>query len=586
MYKFISNDNCYQDYEIVETQTFQTVSLFENNSVVKTSKLFSNDTFDYNDNNIHIVHSHVRSCKHIPGVVSLNISFGKFKDKMLYLCKPDDKRIPFFLVPYKIPYSFDKSVKKIYITFKYEEWEENMPRGSMLQNFGNIEDVNNYYEYILYCKSLNVSIQPFTKTARKRLEGNSKEQIIQNIQNMHNIEQITKKDEYIFTLDANISNDHDDAISYHFKEHKITIYIANVSLIMEYLDLWDSFTDRISTIYLPDKKRPMIPPVLTETLLSLDEKERRLCYALDIYYDEENRIINQKLKLCVAYISKNYSHDQKEDYENKKNYKKISEILKINNSKDIVTHLMIHFNKYLADYLYSKNIGIYRHYHNLNSHSHARIKNVDDDTTSELKKVNIPKAILFHISNFKTHSSRYCLLHNNDKEYAENAGENIFVSNDLYLQASSPIRRIVDIINNIALLRVLLGESVHFKKADKFYEFWTSPQQLEYINISSRTIRKVQSKCKIYSQYLYNKENNITQNYEGYVFDKLEKHDGKFQYMVYLPSLKLTTYITVLQDLENYSCHLFQLFVFMNQEQDKNKIKLQLCYVSKNNDLM
>ena len=243
----------------------------------------------------------------------------------------------------------------------------------MLQNFGNIEDVNNYYEYILYCKSLNVSIQPFTKTARKRLEGNSKEQIIQNIQNMHNIEQITKKDEYIFTLDANISNDHDDAISYHFKEHKITIYIANVSLIMEYLDLWDSFTDRISTIYLPDKKRPMIPPVLTETLLSLDEKERRLCYALDIYYDEENRIINQKLKLCVAYISKNYSHDQKEDYENNKYYKKISEILKINNSKDIVTHLMIHFNKYLADYLYSKNIGIYRHYHNLNSHSHARV---------------------------------------------------------------------------------------------------------------------------------------------------------------------------------------------------------------------
>ena len=123
-------------------------------------------------------------------------------------------------------------------------------------------------------------------------------------------------------------------------------------------------------------------------------------------------------------------------------------------------------------------------------------------------------------------------------------------------------------------MRVLLGESVHFKKADKFYEFWTSPQQLEYINISSRTIRKVQSKCKIYSQYLYNKENNITQNYVGYVFDKLEKHDGKFQYMVYLPSLKLTTYITVLQDLENYSCHLFQLFVFMNQEQDKNKIKL------------
>ena len=575
MYKFISNDNIYQDYEIVETQTFQKITLFENNSIIETSKLFSNDTFDYKGGEIEILHSHVRSCKHIPGVISLNISFGKYKDKLLYLCKPDDKRIPFFLVPYKLPYSFDKSVKKIYITFKYESWDENMPRGSMLQNFGNIEDVNNYYEYILYCKSLNVSIQPFTKTARKRLENKSTEQIIQNIQNLYDIEQITKKDEFIFTLDSNVSNDHDDAISYNFKEHKITVYISNVSLVMEYLDLWDSFTDRISTIYLPDKKRPMIPPVLTETLLSLDEKERRLCYTLEIFFDEDNNIKRQNLKLCVAYISKNYSHDQKDIYESNKYYKKISEILKIRNSKDIVTHLMIHFNKYLADYLFLKNIGIYRHYHGMDS---DKIMKFDEESnTTSIEKSKIPKAILFHISNFKTHSSRYCLLQNDGSTNE---------TNSLYLQASSPIRRIVDIINNIALLKILLSNSEHFQKADKFYKHWTSPEQLEYINISSRTIRKVQSKCKIYAQYLHNKENNITQNYEGYVFDKLQKYDGKYQYMVYLPSLKLTTYITVLQDLENYSCHLFQLFVFMNQEQDKNKIKLQLCYVSKNNDLI
>ena len=575
MYKFISNDNIYQDYEIVETQTFQKITLFENNSIIETSKLFSNDTFDYKGGKIEIIHSHVRSCKHIPGVISLNISFGKYKDKLLYLCKPDDKRIPFFLVPYKLPYSFDKSIKKIYITFKYESWDENMPRGSMLQNFGNIEDVNNYYEYILYCKSLNVSIQPFTKTARKRLENKSTEQIIQNIQNLYDIEQITKKDEFIFTLDSNVSNDHDDAISYNFKEHKITVYISNVSLVMEYLDLWDSFTDRISTIYLPDKKRPMIPPVLTETLLSLDEKERRLCYTLEIFFDEDNNIKRQNLKLCVAYISKNYSHDQKDIYESNKYYKKISEILKIRNSKDIVTHLMIHFNKYLADYLFLKNIGIYRHYHGMDS---DKIMKFDEESnTTPIEKSKIPKAILFHISNFKTHSSRYCLLQNDGSTNE---------TNSLYLQASSPIRRIVDIINNIALLKILLSNSEHFQKADKFYKHWTSPEQLEYINISSRTIRKVQSKCKIYAQYLHNKENNITQNYEGYVFDKLQKYDGKYQYMVYLPSLKLTTYITVLQDLENYSCHLFQLFVFMNQEQDKNKIKLQLCYVSKNNDLI
>ena len=52
MYKFISKDNHYEDYEIVETQTFKNVPLFENNSIVKTSKLFSNDTFDYEEGEI------------------------------------------------------------------------------------------------------------------------------------------------------------------------------------------------------------------------------------------------------------------------------------------------------------------------------------------------------------------------------------------------------------------------------------------------------------------------------------------------------------------------------------------------------
>ena len=179
-------------------------------------------------------------------------------------------------------------------------------------------------------------------------------------------------------MDSNIANDHDDAISYNFKEHKITVYISNVSLVMDHLDLWDSFTERISTIYLPDKKRPMIPPVLIETLLSLDEKEKRLCYALDIFFDGKNQISRQKLKICLAYISKNYSHDQKDIYENNKHYKKISEILKINNSKDIVTHLMIHFNKYLAEYLYTKGLGIYRQCHHLNN---ERINEKDKNNT-------------------------------------------------------------------------------------------------------------------------------------------------------------------------------------------------------------
>ena len=112
-----------------------------------------------------------------------------------------------------------------------------------------------------------------------------------------------------------------------------------------------------------------------------------------------------------------------------------------------------------------------------------------------------------------------------------------------------------------------------------FYHNWTQPDEIEFINISSRAIRKIQSKCRIYQQYQKNKEQGRDMLYYGYVFDKILKEgDKKYQYMVYIQELNLTTYITLLQDLEEYSSHMFALYIFMNEENDKKKIKLQLCY--------
>ena len=48
--------------------------------------------------------------------------------------------------------------------------------------------------------------------------------------------------------------------------------------------------------------------------------------------------------------------------------------------------------------------------------------------------------------------------------------------------------------------------------------------------------------------------------------------------MVYVPDIEITTYVTILNDLDNYSSHFFSLFVFMSEENEKKKIKLQLLY--------
>ena len=557
MYKLLTEDKHYVNTRVVETNTFQEVSL---DIDIVGSKLFSNDIFDFENNKINIAHSHVRSCVDIPGILDLGITHGKHKGKFLYLCKPDDKRLPNFLVPYKQPYKFDKSVNKLYVTFCFDNWDNKQPLGSMRQNFGNIENINNFYEYILYCKSLNVSIQQFTRNAKSKMANKSSEEIVDNISKIYELECVSKSDEFIFTLDSQSSNDRDDALSYNFRERKATIYITNVALVMEYLDLWNSFTKRISTIYLPDKKRTMLPANINELLLSLDAKQNRICYALELFYDEQDNIVKQNIKVCKAYISRNYYYESPEKYENNKHYMRLLDIVNAENSKDLITKMMILFNRRIAEYLSVSSSGVYRD-----------LTIIDDKTLNQRGAVSpppidaLPPEIFQHIKRWRTNSSKYSLLnHIEDKS-------------DLYMQATSPMRRLVDVLNNISIL-----ERLGMMRSDStlaFYKHWTEDTQLEYINLSSRSIRKIQSKCQIYAQYMQNKENNVKMNYVGYLFDKIAKHDGKYQYMVYLPQVRLTTYVTLLDDLENYSKHLFNLYVFMNQEQDKNKIKLQLCVV-------
>ena len=551
MYKFILEDKYYKTFQVVDTETFQQLDMFQTIDITK-SKLFSNDTFNFENNVFSVVHSHVRSHEDIPGVLDMNTTHGKHKDKFLYICKPDDKRIPNFLVPYKQPYAFDKSVKKIYITFSFDHWKDDIPRGSMKQNFGSIEVMNNYYEYILYCKSLNVSIQKFTKEARKKLENTCAEQVINSISNKYDLEYISKKDEFIFTIDSSSSSDHDDAISYNQQMNKVTIYITNVALIMDHLELWSSFTKRISTMYLPDKRRTMLPVLLNEYLLSLDATKDKICYALEIFYDENDNIERHNVKVCKAHISKNYSHEDYELFSKKKSYMKLISLFKVDNSKDLITNMMIYFNEYTAHYLSCEKRGVYRNINNI----------LKKDISFNGEAEHLPVKVLQHICRIRTNSSKYGLYEETEK------------NTRLYLQASSPIRRLVDILNNISILKMMNFES---KAMDNFLEYWTKEEQMEYINISSRSIRKVQSKCQLLAQYFFNKENNISQTYQGYVFDKICKSDGKFQYMVYIPILNLTTYATFLKNIENYTSCEFKLFVFMNQEQDKNKIKLQLC---------
>ena len=492
MYKIVFENQT--DYEIFNADTFQKVDM------KPTLKLFNNDTFD-----TEIVHSPTRIDKYIPGVLDLKRTYGK-DGKFLYLCKPDDKRLPLFIVPYAIPVTFIKNTKYLYITFQFIHWENDLPRGSITQNLGCVDEPEHFYEYMLYCKSLNVSIQSFTKNVNKSLKEN--EDVINKIATKYSI---PFRKANVFTVDSNGSIDLDDAIS--IKDNIFSVYIAHVPVIMDYLNLWDSFTKRISNIYLPDKKRNMLPSSLAE-LCSLNAGCHRICLAMDM-----NMVTKEyTFSVCVVKIKNNYNYNS----ELGEDYQKIRELFNLKNSNELISKIMILFNTNAASTLKMHKNGIYK---NVINHTYDFMKNQASD---------------------------YQL-------YDDNVN---------YLHITSPIRRLVDILN---IYQLSVNENLfQFSgNARAFNDKWLS--QLDYVNKCFKSIKKVQNKCKMLSVFDREKHNI----YKGYVYDKIIRTDQKYKYQVFLYDLQLIYDLTILDDLAegDYS---FKLFVFHDESKLRNKVKLQL----------
>ena len=142
---------------------------------------------------------------------------------------------------------------------------------------------------------------------------------------------------------------------------------------------------------------------------------------------------------------------------------------------------------------------------------------------------------------------------------------------DAYVHMTSPIRRLVDLLNMIQFLRTELSE-----EAQTFLSKWLN--QLDYINLTMRSIRKVQSDCFLLD-LCQRSALAMESIFESYLFDKIERQDGFYQYMVYLPELKLTSRIIVRENVEEYERKMCKLFVFNEEETLKKKIRLQIVWI-------
>jgi len=507
MYRF----NVGESYIFCDTIEFNGVEL-----TIDSSKLFHLDEFNLIDNHYSITYSQVRNNMYIAGILDLSKTYGK-DSKLLYKCIPDDKRIPAFLIPYCKPPTFDKSCRYLYVTFQFKHWEHEHPHGILTNTIGNVEETKNMYEYMLFCKSLNHPIQPFTKKTIEQLKKHNDDVTIT---------QFPIRKGHIFTIDSTKSVDYDDAIS--IQGNVISVYISNVPIILDHLNLWESFSKRISTIYLPDKKRSMLPNVLTNKVSSLKQNTYRICLVMDIEY-RDHKVYSSTFSICKALISRNYSFEEEKLLQHK-DYIYMKQLCNVKSSYDLISKLMIDYNNQSAIVLKKHKMGIY--------------KNI----SCVYKQ---PHSILDHIDKFKQTSSRYELY--NEDSY--------------YCQTTSPIRRLVDLLNMYLICK---NENLYSftDNAHLFYLKWI--QQLDYINMTTRYIRKLQSKCKLID--LFEKEQHKI--FKGFVFDKIKRSDNKYHYNVYLPELDIFHSLSIIQNLDDYCEKSFQLFMFKDEALLKKKIKL------------
>jgi len=582
-YKILIHDRNYSSFAFVDDDTNDDIIPNEENQLMNINpiyhNLFTKDVFTYDNGIFELAFSHIRTGIPIAGILMLenNKTFGRTinKKRLLYKCIPDDKHLPAFLVPYEIPIHFSKVYSNKYVLFKFDNWTDKHPHGILLETLGDVGILDIFYEYQLHCKSLHISLTDFTKKTREQLQKKTQAEYIDQILKNDNFQIDDRRYIHnIFTIDPIGSTDFDDAFSIEQikqinqiknieqnNKYKISIYIANVYFWLETLALWKSFSSRVSTIYLPDRKRPMLPTVLSDNLCSLQQGNHRFAFVMDVIIDDNGHIYSIEYKNAIIKVNKNYYYEDPDLIYKNKDYSLLLSITNkldpsIIDSHDVISYWMVKMNIECGNYMEQNNIGIFRlanYIHSIDPLFQKDISHLNETTQRVIK-------------NWSNTNGQYVIYNN------EQILEHEFMKTKNYVHITSPIRRLVDLINQIWMTKHLNMIRNISNDADIFMKDWL--YKLDYVNASMRSIRKIQTDCQIL--YMCNKDNIIDSVYDGIIFDKLKKNDGAIVYMVYLEELKLLNRMKTYIDFDNYSKHKFKIFVFEDEYKIKKKIRIQM----------
>ena len=545
-------------------------------------KLFDQDKISVKGSSVKkIVQSPVRMARDIPGILLLenNRTFGRTpnKKRLYYKCKPYDTKLPHFLIPYDIPIGFNKNFKNKYVTFSFEKWEDKHPLGILSQTLGDVFDFPSYCEYALYCKELHSSIIASIKKTKLCMGQKTIDEYQHTILNNPDTygEFLRRNNENIFTIDPTGCLDRDDAISISYasctsgcREYKVSVYIANVWVWLELFHLWETTGNRVSTIYLPNMKRPMLPTSISEKLCSLDaDGSNRFCFVMDFIVFEnpvknDIRIIGTPtLNQCSIKVVENFDYEETKLLENR-DYQLLKTMTQkldssVIDSHETVAYWMTQMNFHCARLMKHNKIGIFRTVQQNQSCKPT------STTTTEIPS-GMPQFI-------RILEQQLCGSYKLFGENTNFAHDTLGFSE--YIHFTSPIRRMVDLLNQIKWVIEIISPPLLSGAVSRFYD--TQVTKIDELNSKMKKIRKIQSDCEILFKATF-LENFTDTVYDGIVVGESYSVN---KCTIYIDALKWMTEINVntasVKKFDRVKC---KLFVFENEEQMKRKIRAQLIH--------
>jgi exoribonuclease R len=508
-----------------------------------------------------------RRNRSIPGVLCLSRgSHGRRSGRQMFRCVPADRQLPVFLVAYtQKRAAFNKTPSDLYILFEFVEWTDKHPIGSSTNTLGLVSDLEVTYAYLLHARGLHCPIQRFTRrafNAIREITGGARgledelEAVAASITRL-----LPAGGRHLVTIDPEGATDLDDALGACVADQggfHVAVCITDPSYWLERLDLWDAVTQRTTTIYLPDGKRPMLPGAcLSDGLCSLIAGKTRPCLVFWLRLDREGRESDSGFTWGSARVHVNCTYDDADSRASPHlaaltaathaAQAQLPLLDDIADNHGVVAYWMLRFNLAAAAILENAGMGIYRS---------------APAAGPATAPVGVPAETVRISQHWGAGGGKYTSWEDRAPHAAIGDGS------ACYVQATSPVRRIADLVNTIRLIQTL-GLRRLPAGAVRFADLWTA--RVPRIQEAAVGARRLQSECELLERCVRAKAEGEAR-FAGYPI--AAEPSCPTTYVVHIPALRHLIRLQAEGEWPLFQKRMFSLHLFMDEATMHRKVRV------------